>query len=407
MSAFAEMKLAEEIGKLKNKILLKNSEIEKRKEILSTYIDSDTNKDKTNNKVEKIYSKILDLSGNCVNSINYYKEQITKAEEIYDRENTKLEMKRDKAIEKAKAVYEEAVKNAETSYEINQRYLQDKKDSNVKAYETNIIRISEKIFEKSSTLIEKTNIISNAKPIDENGDKLLIKLKFELKQLQEQLEDNEKYEKELVLERLKYQNKLQEQIKMEALREEQAAYNKAKEQAYYIKQAKEDDEKKHQEKLQELKITNPETFMTVEDKKQAKKAFTKKLKDFKAKFNNVLNSYIVKENYLEDNKPCVDEHNLLDYFNKSELEYIVELSSDNDIKSFCDSKIDVYTKKQHFEETSIKQLNEMQNSIYTNLLLLTKDDDIYHEFFELQGIDKQKKFLNKYQKEYEFSLRED
>ena len=391
----AQQKLQEQLSNLLSKKNTKIKEIEKRKEVLTTYNESEVVKEKKENKLEKIYSKLIDLSGNSLNSINYYREQINKAEQIYYRELNKYELKKERALEKAKALYDEAVRNAESSFEMNNKILEEKRDSNIKDYENHILRISEKLYDKSSGLVEKTNSIVNNKSVDEDSDKLLIKLKLELKDIEKEIEEKNTLFRKSAEESLRYANKLIEERKREARQKELDIENKKIEEALLLKQQEQEQEKLHQEKLRENKQKNPELFMTQDEVRLRRRAFYNKKKQFLEQHKSILNNYSIGEESVDD------------YLMKHDLETLIELESEENIKKFCDSIYSFYKKKILFEEKINKTLSELQVNIYNQLRQLSNNDNIYIDFFNITNLDKQKKFLNKYEKEYNFRFSED
>lgn len=393
-SSLAIDNLAIELSNLLSDIYKKNQEIEKRTELLKTYNDSDTNKNKTEIKLNKIFEKINDLSGSSINSINYYKNEIEKAEIIYDREVKKAEAKRDEMIRKAESMY---------SMTVDQ--LNDRKNNNIKMYQDSIFRISEKLSEKHVMLKDKTNNIIHTNDIDENADKVLIRLKIEKTQLEEHYKDKkeqhakaiQQYEK---LEQLRVQSILREQ-QLKELEER----NKALILHQQIKQQQMKSELEHQNKLNQNKSKNPIEYMTLEDKKQVAKQFNDKKKQFKIDNNSII--YDTKYDIVLDD----NTDKLFNCLMKHDLEDIIELTSKKDIVSFLDQVYDMYKKKVTFEykydNGLYKVFTEYEINIYNNLLLLTNDSSIYKSFFDILTIPKQKKFLLKYENEYKYHFSDD
>jgi hypothetical protein len=372
------------ISSLLNKRDLKQKEIDKRLEVLKTYNESDTNKKKQEIKINKIYTKLEDLSGNSATSVAYYKSQIERAESICDREMAKLEAKK-----------EEAIRKAEASFDINKKALEDKRDSNIKEYQENIVRISEKLFSKSSVIVDSTNSVVSNEDVDENADKVLIKLRAEYKQLDDEYDQyNDSYLKEVIQQR-QYNSKKAEALAREYQLQEQEAYNKKLDIANQIKQQKDEEERQHKINLEKKKQDKPEEFLTTDEKKEVAKQFTSKKKDFKNKYLELLSKYKVDEELIFDN--------LL----KHHIDIVINLTKESDVKNFFDTNSEFYNKKIQFEETIDKSLTSTEVNVYNHLRQLSKDDDIYYIFYSKDGIVKKKNFLKKYTKEYEHQYKED
>jgi hypothetical protein len=398
--------LMNKISALLNKRDLKQKEIDKRLEVLKTYNESDTNKKKQEIKINKICNKLEDLSGNSATSAAYYKSQIERAYTIYERDTTNLEAKRDEAIKKAESVYdreianlqskkEESIRKAEASFDINRKALEDKRDSNIKEYEENIIRISEKLFSKSSVIADSTNSVVSNEEVDENADKVLIKLRAEYKQLDDEYDQyNDSYLKEVIQQR-QYNNKKAEAIAREYQLQEQEAYNKKLDIANQIKQQRDEEERQHKINLEKKKQDKPEEFLTTVEKKEHIKQLTSKKKEFKNKYLELLSKYKVDEELIFDN--------LL----KHHIDIVINLEKESDVKNFFDTNSEFYNKKIQFEETIDKSLTLTEVNVYNHLRQLSKDDDIYYTFYSKDSIVKKKNFLKKYTKEYEHQYKED
>jgi predicted XRE-type DNA-binding protein len=376
--------LMNKISSLLNKRDLKQKEIDKRLEVLKTYNESDTNKKKQEIKINKICNRLEDLSGNSATSVAYYKSQIDRAESIYDREIAKLEAKK-----------EEAIRKAEVSFDINKKALEDKRDSNIKEYQENIVRISEKLFSKSSIIADSTNSIVSNEEVDENADKVLIKLRAEYKQLDDEYDQyNDSYLKEVIQQR-QYNNKKAEAIAREYQLQEQEAYNKKLDIANQIKQQRDEEEHQHKINLEKKKQDKPEEFLTTVEKKEHIKQLTSKKKEFKNKYLELLSKYKVDEELIFDN--------LL----KHHIDIVINLEKESDVKNFFDTNSEFYNKKIQFEETIDKSLTLTEVNVYNHLKQLSKDDDIYYTFYSKDSIVKKKNFLKKYTKEYEHQYKED
>jgi hypothetical protein len=376
--------LMNKISALLNKRDLKQKEIDKRLEVLKTYNESDTNKKKQEIKINKICKRLEDLSGNSATSVAYYKSQIDRAESIYDREIAKLEAKK-----------EEAIRKAEVSFDINKKALEDKRDSNIKEYQENIVRISEKLFSKSSIIADSTNSIVSNEEVDENADKVLIKLRAEYKQLDDEYDQyNDSYLKEVIQQR-QYNNKKAEAIAREYQLQEQEAYNKKLDIANQIKQQRDEEERQHKINLEKKKQDKPEEFLTTVEKKEVAKQLTSKKKEFKNKYLELLSKYKVDEELIFDN--------LL----KHHIDIVINLEKESDVKNFFDTNSEFYNKKIQFEETIDKSLTLTEVNVYNHLRQLSKDDDIYYTFYSKDSIVKKKNFLKKYTKEYEHQYKED
>ena len=387
--------LVEKISGLLKRKSDKEKEVQKRIEVLKTYSQSDSNKRKQDNKLNRVYNKIQDLSGSTVDTIHYYKNQIDKAEIIYERELKKLEAKKEEAHRKADAIAEEAKRKADAAFQINKDALEEKKDNNIKEYEEHIIRKSEKLVDNARALIEQTNTVVDNETIDEDGDKTLIKLKTELKQIQESYDEcNDCYIKE-VQKNIRYsQNKAIEKEREYNL-ELQEANNRKLEIAQQIRQQEREAEEQYKKKIEEKKITNPEEFLTKDEKKEYNKKRNTKIKEFKSKYSNIINNYKVDEELIFDN--------LL----KHHLDTVVDFQLESDIISFFDTNKEFYKKKIQFEYNIDRILTETEVNIYNHLRELTKDEDIYYTFYDKEGTIKKKSFLKKYLKEYNHYYKED
>lgn len=152
--------------KLSVSIKTKEQEIEKRREVITKFKESETTRKKNESKKEKLTSKELSEKSSLETKVDYYQKEIKMADE-----------KREVAVRAAEEKRDLAIKAAEDKFE------------QYRAYCLSQIALSESKAETKLQTIETDKNTLEDIGSDDDSDKVLIRLKKELEQINENIAD--------------------------------------------------------------------------------------------------------------------------------------------------------------------------------------------------------------------------
>ena len=197
---------------IQKSIETKRKEIEKRREVMETTSSTNVSRKKDEAKIEAIDSKISSKVNTIDKTIDYYKNEIEKSEKKFNNDIDNLRKKLETEIEKL-----------ESKFTLYRSYCQD-----------GIRREQEKKDLLTEPLEKKKELLQQIMEKSEEDDKVLVRLKVEMKQLQEEEKETQKrYLEECKLNEEKlerqrqtiiYENKLlmrQQELVEEAKRQKQ------------------------------------------------------------------------------------------------------------------------------------------------------------------------------------------
>jgi len=219
-------------------------EIAKRREMLEKKLNSDTAKNKIENKVDKISSKIASVEEKIERTNQYYRDEITRA-------RTKLES--DLYVLRNKLEIQEKI--------LNDKF--DKYNEYCQSQMTVIEKKAELQKESLETVVEKLEKLSD---IDEDADFVLTNLKIKLEQLDKLLEEatNTVWKEEALLE--KRMKRMQEE-QLLLCQQEQRRADEAKI-AAAIKVAAERTREKEAEHERYMKRRELNTIVEIQEQKE-------------------------------------------------------------------------------------------------------------------------------------------
>lgn len=212
----------------------KRKEIEKRREVLETTSSTNVSRKKDEAKIEAIDSKISFKVNTIDKTIDYYKNEIEKSEKKFNIDNDILRKKIETEVEKLEKKFNDDKEIVCKKIEIDIERLENK-FSTYRSYCLDALRREQ---EKKDLLTEplekKKELLQQIMEKSEEDDKVLVRLKVEMKQLQEEeKEAHKRYLEECKLDEEKlerqrqtmiYENKLlmrQQELVEEAKRQKQ------------------------------------------------------------------------------------------------------------------------------------------------------------------------------------------
>lgn len=154
-------------------------DIEKRREVLQTTAQSETEKKKMNVKTSAIDIKLNATESAVFRQITYFESEKQKAIEKFQREDSN-----------ADAEYERVVRNAEEKRQKEKQKNKDKSESYISYCESQLESLKMKEETIKQTLEQKKALLDTKPEVDEEADKVLVRLKTELKQAEDQETEN-------------------------------------------------------------------------------------------------------------------------------------------------------------------------------------------------------------------------
>jgi len=219
---------------IQKSIETKRKEIEKRREVMETTSSTNVSRKKDEAKIEAIDSKISSKVNTIDKTIDYYKNEIEKSDKKFNNDIDNLRKKIETEVEKLEKKFnddkeivckklETEIEKLESKFTLYRSYCQD-----------GIRREQEKKDLLTEPLEKKKELLQQIMEKSEEDDKVLVRLKVEMKQLQEEEKETQKrYLEECKLNEEKlerqrqtiiYENKLlmrQQELVEEAKRQKQ------------------------------------------------------------------------------------------------------------------------------------------------------------------------------------------
>lgn len=230
--------------KTENAITAKKKEIEKRREVITTSLNSQTENLKRERKEQKIDMKAEFKTKSIDSTIGYYRNQLDDARARLDKEM----LAANNRLEQARLRHQKETEEAEAKFNRYQEYCQEMIKKEEEKRDTILSS-----FEKQKELVVET--VTH----DEEADKVLVRLKVELEQLENSYkEDYALWEQETRKEQLQRKKQQDEFVRMEQEKYEHAQWmeNERLKQEALARKSKEDQEereRKERRKLQEAK----------------------------------------------------------------------------------------------------------------------------------------------------------
>lgn len=277
MSEFADA-----MNKLMNcrrSITSKNKEIEKRREILETVSSTYVSKKKDEAKIEAIDSKIAQKVAGFETTIDYYKSEINNAESRLTADVSRIEEKYMKQIDIIRQKAEAEISKLQTTLDNERKKFHDKFETYRMYCQTAIQSTEQKRDLLTEPLEKKKELLQQTMEKTEEDDKILVRLKVELKQLLEsEKELEEQYqtiskEDEMKQEQRRKQRLYEESIKLQEMRQQEAFQRQRELEVLMSQRAAEKaaDEEKWERQRQERVLALEE-----EQRKEKQKEDTKK-----------------------------------------------------------------------------------------------------------------------------------
>jgi len=208
-------------------ITKKRQEIEKRREVVETTSSTNLAKKKESHKIEKLDNKITAKSESFDQTITYYKTEIEKSEKKCDSDCSILSEKIEKEIDVIRQKAEAEICKIRNRYDIEKKKLEEK-FYNYREYCLSAIQVAEEKKEKAVIPFERTKeVLQESLEKSEEDDKVLVRLKVELKQLlddQKELDDEfKKHQESVALQQKKQREEFrqQEEEKFRAIQREE------------------------------------------------------------------------------------------------------------------------------------------------------------------------------------------
>jgi len=343
-----------------------DSKIDNIKQAQLLKIQSSTNYNKIVSKNDKVEFKMNKTSIAYQTKIGYWQTELTKNEEHRNKAINDVNYKYD--------TYREQIMN------------------NIKTNEAKLEEQEEKLQSK----------INDTPTLDEDNILSLSKIKFERIRVFNELNEMKiqlakmKDERDRYIERSNKEN--QRAIVYSYSQEEKSLHQKQLDE-YYAKQEQEKEEEKLiKKKVEENKLKNPLEYIPYDEKKELMRQYKKVVKDFKLNHKHIFDNYKI---VLNDKS----EEYIVEHLVKRDMDALIELTNDNDINDYINSKFLFYKRKIVFENHISNKLTTREESIYYHLDNLVENG--LEKFFEINDISKQKRFLKKHEKEFDYKYGED
>ena len=250
-------------------------EISKRREILEKKLNSASAKNKVENKVDKISSKLLSVEEKVDKTNQYYRDEISKANKKLDDELSILRSK----------------------LELQEKILNDKFEAyRIYCHSQMTITQSnaEKTKENLETVVEKLEKLSD---VDEDADTILSGLKIKLEQIEKQLKEatvRVNYENDLREKREKF--RVQEIIAKDK-KDEQDIINKRIEEANKAKEQRTRDNEAEQERYMARRAK--QDIVEIEEQKESEEEMKQRKKEERKLKQKELNEFLAINNREE------------------------------------------------------------------------------------------------------------
>lgn len=329
-------------------------------------IQSSTNYNKIVNKNDKIEFKMNKVSNLYQNKISYWQSELTKNEEYRNKAINDINFKYDNYREQIMI----NIKTNEDKLEEQEEKLQSKTNDTPTLDEDNILSLSKVKFDRIRVFNE------------------LNEMKIQLAKMKD--------ERDRYLERSNKEN--QRAILYTFSQEEKSVHQKQLDE-YYAKQEQEKEEEKLiKKKVEDNKLKNPLEYIPYDEKRYIEKQYARDVKSFKVKYKHITDNYKV---ILNDKS----EEYIIEHILKRDMDALIELTNDTDINDYINSKFLFYKRKIVFENHISNKLTTKEESIYYHLDKLIENG--LEKFFEINDISKQKRFLKKHEKEFDYKYGED
>lgn len=354
----------------------KEKQIIMRRELLQTMADSDTNIKRLKEKINNVEGSVNNLHVKEGKSISYYNDE---------KEKAKIRM--NKEIEQYTEKYEKECMKAKDKYNDYEIYC----NKQIERVESSINNERERLEDKINKC---NNIIKNT--IDEENDRILVKLKLELVNLNKDVDETVEMYNKLYIRNEQQRNakvaELKRSMEQRIASEERLEEQKKKEALLEIKCKKEKEIRDEEERYKKHRVITH----TVD---RSSDRYTDGVKQFRRNYKTIYDDDKYKEySSYYDTKISVFEALL-----KSDLEELITLTNQEEVIKYLDDSYDFYYLKFHFDQDILNnkhKYNKREIDIYNNLNVLVVDYCGYRKFFNYLTDTKRKKYLKELENDY-------